>query len=1728
MRNVSLIFQKVKSGISLFIFTFILFTFIQNADSQANYVYHEQTVNNPGCGPNYMSTITPNNMTELAVAWKVEYQFNSDRVRLYYTIDGTTPAGALGVGSGTTQVVTGSYNCTFGGPVVDVATATIPAVPTGTIVKYIVSAWNTGGGDEIFANGPGAGCACGTPTNDSALATVFMYTAIATNPVEVTSTGGTVFSSYATISAAFAAINAGTHTGTITIRIVGDTTEPIGGAILNASGAGAASYTTISIQPSGGAPRTITGAATAGLPLIDFNGADNVTFNGLNTGGNSLTISNTTVSATSVTSTIRFIGGATNNTITNCNVQGSGTMAVATNGAVIFFSTDAITANGNDNNTISNCNIGPAGANLPTKGILGNGSTSTTAIGNSGILIDNNNIFDYFGAAVTSSGIAINGGCNTWTITNNRFYQTGTRTWTTGAAHRAIDLNGTNATSGVQGMTVTGNIVGYASNTQTGIYTLTGAGTSAKFVGIVHNGISTGTTSNINNNTIAAVSMTGVTGNGTSTSSPFTGILLTEGNLISNGNTIGSQSITGSLTFSTTTTLSTDVYGIYNFSSNAWTSNSNNIGGISVTNLGASGTFVLYGLRANTVTSGTWTATSNLVGGTVANSIQLNATGTSSQVLGMHSANAPMAFTLNTIRNLTTNIGTGTTTSASVIGICHTSSTPTNSISQSTIFNLSNTNATAASIVTGIQFTGATGNVVERNFIHSLTSATTSTSAEINGIRVAGGTTIYRNNMIALGGGVVNAIGGAATNSAVTGISGINEFSGTNSFFHNTVYIGGTATAGAGASYAFNGVQTSNTRSFRNNIFQNSRTNSSATGKHYAVKINGSTPNPTGLTINNNVYFANGASGAVFGFFNTADVVNIGAWKTAVGQDAGSYEGNPQLLDPINALPDLHINPSFTSVAEANGVDVGVTNDYDGQTRSGLTPVDIGADAGNFTGIDLTAPVITYTNLTNTTDLSNRTTVSFATITDISGVNITAGTAPRIYYKRTSDANNTFNDNTSGTVGWKYAESSTGTSPFDFTIDYSLLNGAPLAIGDVIQYFVVAQDLGVPTVGINSGTFAIAPASVALTGATFPIGGTIKSYTIQAAISGIKNIPGDYPSLTLAGGAFEAINNAVVTGNITLQIAGDLTGENGTIKLNEFASPFTVTIKPTGAARTITGSLNGSIIGLNGADRVTIDGSTSGASAASCLIGGNAALRELTIQNTNTGTSAVVISLQTGTNGAQNNTIKNVNVLGQDPTTTLLGISIGGNTPGTLGTDNDNNKIENCSVKKAIYGIYSAGASLANQNTGTIITNNDFSALTTDRIRRVGIAVFNENGIQITENSIGGIETNESFDAIGIALGILGIDATITTSGGVTNALVSKNKINGVASLSATGFSAAGIAVAGATGGENRIQNNMITGVTAPSTSPDLLAGIYIVGAVGSDTRLYYNSVSMTGDRGAVASQMPSYGIAITGTDPVVELKNNIFYTTQIATGGGVNAKSYAIGMVSTTFTNLNSNNNDFWSAGANDGGFRTGSLGSAAGTDYATLALWQVAVSDDANSLEVDPVFINPLNDLDIPINTLYSAGTPIVGVTDDIDCNVRSLTTPTIGAYSPRCNLVTNSGDNISTVGTLRFILACVEEGDTITFDPGVPTSYITAPLDINKNVSIEGPADIDFDFSLIGLLTGPYGLRVAASKTVTLDDINIIDKNNPDMVTPSVYPVIDLLGTLITIGSTTISKQ
>lgn len=179
---------------------------------------------------------------------------------------------------------------------------------------------------------------------------VLLLNTIVQAQVSISASSGTTGpTSYTDLTTAFTSINNGTHKGDITIEITADVNQT-NQATLNASGSGSANYTSILIKPSGS--RTISANLTGTLILL--NGADNVTIDGLNSGGNSLALINSWYAEGS--QVIGFTGGANSNTITNCTIKGASPWNQLGNlnliAAVISFKTG-----GNSNNTISNCDI---------------------------------------------------------------------------------------------------------------------------------------------------------------------------------------------------------------------------------------------------------------------------------------------------------------------------------------------------------------------------------------------------------------------------------------------------------------------------------------------------------------------------------------------------------------------------------------------------------------------------------------------------------------------------------------------------------------------------------------------------------------------------------------------------------------------------------------------------------------------------------------------------------------------------------------------------------------------------------------------------------------------------------------------------------------------------------------------------------------------------------------------------------------------------------------------------------------------------------------------------------------------------------------------------------------------------------------------------------------------------------------------------------------------------
>jgi len=721
--------------------------------------------------------------------------------------------------------------------------------------------------------------------------------------------------SYTTLAAAFSAINSGSQTGkNILILIDNNTTEPSTGAILNSG-----TWSSLKIQPSGSFTRTISGNING--PMLLLNGADNVTIDGLNSGGNKLIISNTSIS--SIASTICFQADATYNVVTRSNILGSCKDGFSDGGNILFYNYS--TVSGNDNNTISFCNIGPAGNNLPNVCINSRGTSSPSVLNNSGDTIRNCKIFDYFQDGAQSAGIHLYDGTSDFVIKDNKFYQTSTRTQTYGLQHSAIWISNYYGSN----FTISGNIIGYSSDEETGVYSFSGTSNS-QFIPI---SVSAGDVSptSIQGNVITSISVSGDIGS--STYPTFAGIysdkgLLNIGNL--SGNVIGSMTDTGNIRITPIGNRTVSIYGIYYSGWQPISINNNNIGGI--TSDSTISVVRYYGIRTfDEYTLFFINIINNVIGGETANSINIK---TDIETRGI--SNEARLSTAIIAGNIIRNIKSSST--AQLVGIIPGGQYTL--VDSNNIYNLKNVNNTFPSQVNGIYALGG-NDTLSRNFIHNLEGG--GNNSTINGIRIQGGFRTIRNNMISIG---LDTSGNSLNYGA--SINGIIETGTvTNNIYFNSIYIGGNPTSGTGITFAFNSSSTLNTRIYRNNIFCNSRSNNGSTGKHYAVKIGGT----SNLTIDNNLYLANG-NGGVFGSYNNVDRSNLSAWQSAVGQDASSFYGNPQFLNPngSSSLANLHIDPNVVTLVEGNGYNIAsVTNDYDGQTRSSLTPVDIGADAGNFT-----------------------------------------------------------------------------------------------------------------------------------------------------------------------------------------------------------------------------------------------------------------------------------------------------------------------------------------------------------------------------------------------------------------------------------------------------------------------------------------------------------------------------------------------------------------------------------------------------------------------------------------------------------------------------------------------------------------------------------------------------------------------------------------------------------
>lgn len=521
-----------------------------------------------------------------------------------------------------------------------------------------------------------------------------------------------------------------------------------------------------------------------------------------------------------------------------------------------------------------------------------------------------------------------------------------------------------------------------------------------------------------------------------------------------------------------------------------------------------------------------------------------------------------------------------------------------------------------------------------------------------------------------------------------------------------------------------------------------------------------------------------------------------------------------------------------------------------------------------------------------------------------------------------------------------------------------------------------------------------------------------------AQLSGTKTIGGTSPDYPTIKAAIQALNaQGVASPGVTFLIrSGTYVEDSLRIRTSTSSASAPIVFRPDAGATVVinvtppSSTYNFAIM-IDTTQYVTIDGSNSGTTS-----------RDLTI-------NALGANGQRGiwVSGASHyTTIRNCNInAGADiasPTSAVIGIDF----RYTSGAGQNPNYVlaENNCIRYAYTGIRIEGFT-----TGDVCESPVFRNNLIDSVANAGIYAWYFNDGRFYNNDIN-IKRGSSATIYGIYLGSVS-----------ARARVYNNKVHDINQLSTTSVTY-GIYTSGTnTLASHAIFNNFVWGITSPAAATGAIYGIY--DGTGNTTvadTIAYNTVVLTGSSTGNKTTAAFYKGSSTGPAYVY---NNIFHNTRTDGTTGIAVAIYKL----STATVLNSNYNNLY-VGTPDAQHQTGRIST---TNYATLADWRTANSSDAASVAENSPFVSA-TDLHIQTTVptqLESGGTPIAGITSDIDGDARNATTPDIGAdefagigadLTPPVITYTALGNTYSTSARTLTV--------NITDASGVPTSGIGLP--------------------------------------------------------------------------------
>lgn len=397
-------------------------------------------------------------------------------------------------------------------------------------------------------------------------------------------------------------------------------------------------------------------------------------------------------------------------------------------------------------------------------------------------------------------------------------------------------------------------------------------------------------------------------------------------------------------------------------------------------------------------------------------------------------------------------------------------------------------------------------------------------------------------------------------------------------------------------------------------------------------------------------------------------------------------------------------------------------------------------------------------------------------------------------------------------------------------------------------------------------------------------------------IDGTGGTSSTFASLTGTTGFFNAVNQGVITSNVTVNISAASITETGAISLFQAtetgagAGTYTITIQSSDASQKIltstysiaTVGLQGTIR-LNGADRVTFHG-------------GTGTDRRLLLRNTDTGVNGIVVHLF---NDATNNQINNCVIEGSHTSTTVGLVNIGTST--ISGTGNDNNTFTNNDFKQAgantpAIGIASNGFSASVTNDNNEISNNNFVNIyrTSSTVAAIYL-VANTGATLIDANRI----YNDTPRSGAITTNMYGIyvNGTSNSNIDITNNIIGYATSSGTGTMSIVSTGAVrfnAISVLASSNGTCNITGNIIDNITLTSTSGGaanfpLFAGVY------AQTTGYLIDDNQIGGLSGSPSIVLSSTTATTLANAVCGISVNSTATTQTISNNKIGCMSFTL-----------------------------------------------------------------------------------------------------------------------------------------------------------------------------------------------------------------------------------------